>query len=110
MNYVLVGPMNENIAIGKDGIADFCRRHHILRLAIFGSALRGDFGPDSDVDVLVDFMPGHTPGFFRLFEMQEELSGLLGGHKVDLRTPEDLSRYFRDEVVATSEVQYDAGK
>ena len=100
--------MNKNIAIAKDKVVDFCRRHHIRRLAIFGSALRDDFSQDSDIDVLVDFMPGHTPGFFGLFEMQEELSGLLGGHKADLRTPQDLSRYFRDEVVATAEVQYDA--
>ena len=98
--------MNKNIAIAEDKIREFCERHYICRLAIFGSALRDDFGPDSDVDVLVDFMPGHTPGFFKLFEMEEELSGLLGGHKIDMRTPEDLSRYFRDKVVATAQVQY----
>lgn len=102
--------MNENIGIAKDRIADFCRRHHIRRLAIFGSALRGDFGTESDIDVLVDFMPGRTPGFFGMFEMEEELSDIFGGRQVDLRTPEDLSRYFRDEVVAAAEVQYDAGK
>ena len=101
--------MNKNFKINKDKLSDFCRRHHIRRLAIFGSALRGDFGPGSDVDVLVDFMPGHTPGFFRLFEMEEELSCLFGGRKVELRTPEDLSRYFRDKVVATAEVQYVQG-
>ena len=100
--------MNKDIVIAKDKIQDFCERHHIRRLAIFGSALHEDFGPDSDVDVLVDFMPGHTPGFFGLFGMEEELSGLFGGHKVDIRTPEDLSRYFRNEVIATAEVQYDA--
>lgn len=98
--------MNKNFKINKDKLSDFCKRHHIRRLAIFGSALRDDFEPDSDVDVLVDFMPGHTPGFFRLFEMEEELSVLFGGRKVDMRTPEDLSRYFRDEVIATAEVQY----
>lgn len=98
--------MNKNIVIAKEKIADFCERHYIQRLAIYGSVLRGDFGPESDVDVLVDFMPGHTPGFFKLFEIEEELSGLLGGRKVDMRTPEDLSRYFRDKVVATAEVQY----
>jgi len=101
--------MNKNFKINKDKLSDFCERHHIHRLAIYGSALRDDFGPDSDVDVLVDFMPGHTPGFFRLFEMEEELSGLFGGRKVDMRTPEDLSRYFRDEVIATAEVQYVQG-
>jgi predicted nucleotidyltransferase len=98
--------MNEKLAIDKAGIADFCQRHHIARLAIFGSALRDDFRPESDVDVLVDFEPGHVPGFFRLFDMEEELSALFEGRKVDLRTPEDLSRYFRDRVVAQAEVQY----
>ncbi len=98
--------MNKNIVIAEDKIREFCERHYIRRLAIFGSALRDDFGPDSDVDVLVDFMPGHVPGFFRLFEMQEELSSLFRGHKIDMRTPEDLSRYFRDKVVATAQVQY----
>lgn len=98
--------MNGKLAIDKDSIADFCRRHHITRLAIFGSALRDDFRPDSDVDVLVDFEPGHVPGFFRLFDMEEELSALFDGRKMDLRTPEDLSRYFRDEVVAEAKVQY----
>jgi predicted nucleotidyltransferase len=98
--------MNKNIAISKDEIAAFCGRHHIRRLAIFGSALRDDFGPESDVDVLVDFLPGHVAGFFGLFEMEEELSGLFGGRKVELRTPEDLSQYFRDEVIAKAEVQY----
>lgn len=87
-------------------LADFCRSHHIRRLSLFGSVLRDDFGPDSDVDVLVEFDPAHVPGFFRLFDMENELSLLFGGRKVDLRTPEDLSRYFRDEVVARAEVQY----
>ena len=98
--------MNKNLDIPKDKVAVFCRRHHIRRLAIFGSALTGDFGPESDVDVLVDFVPGHTPGFFALFDMEEELSALFGGRKTDIRTVEDLSRYFRDEVMASAEVQY----
>ncbi len=93
----------------KEKVADFCRRHHINRLAIFGSALREDFAPESDVDILVEFEAGHVPGFFRLFEMEEELSTLLDGRKVDLRTPEDLSRYFRDRVLAQAEVQYVRG-
>ena len=97
------------IAIDRDKIAEFCRKHHIRRLAFFGSVLRDDFRPDSDVDVLVEFEPGHVPGFIRLGEMDCELSDLLGGWKVDLRTPEDLSRYFRDEVVASAEVLYGAG-
>ena len=98
--------MNGKLVIDKGQLADFCRRHHIIRLAIFGSALRDDFGPESDIDVLVDFEPGHVPGFFRLFDLEEELSSLFAGRKVDLRTPEDLSRYFREKVVAQAEVQY----
>lgn len=98
--------MNKFLVIDKEKIADFCRRHDIERLGIFGSALRDDFSPDSDVDVLVDFVVGHTPGFFRLFEMEEELSVIFGGRKVDIRTPQDLSRYFRDKVVASAQVQY----
>jgi hypothetical protein len=70
--------------------------------------LRDDFGPDSDVDVLVEFEPGHVPGLFGISRMARELSPLLGGRTVDLRTPEDLSRYFRDEVLAIAEVQYAA--
>lgn len=101
--------MNEKIIINADQISDFCSRHHIKKLAIFGSALRDDFGPESDVDVLVDFMAGHVPGFFGLFDMEEELSRLFGGRKVELRTPQDLSRYFRDKVIATAEVQYVQG-
>ncbi len=87
-------------------IADFYRRNGIHRLALFGSVLREDFGPESDGDVLVEFEPGHVPGFFRLLDMEEELSGLLGGRRVDLRTPQDLSRYFRVEVMAQAEEQY----
>jgi predicted nucleotidyltransferase len=93
----------------KERIAEFCQRHHIRKLSLFGSVLRDDFHPESDVDVLVEFEPGHAPGFFRLFDLEEELSGLFGGRKVDLRTPQDLSRYFRDEVVAQAEVQYARG-
>lgn len=90
----------------KNKIAEFCRQHYIRRLAVFGSVLSDDFGPESDIDVLVEFDPGHVPGFFRLFDLEQELSALLGGRRVDLRTPEDLSRYFRDEVLAQAEVQY----
>ena len=86
-------------------IAEFCKRHHIRRLSLFGSVLREDFRADSDVDVLVEFGPGHVPGFFDLFDVEEDLSTLFG-RRVDLRTPEDLSRYFRDEVMARAEVQY----
>ncbi len=98
-----------HVTIPKEQIAGFCRRHHIKKLALFGSVLRDDFRPDSDIDVLVEFEPGRGPGFFGLFDMQEELSGLFGGRKVDLRTPQELSRYFRDDVVAHAEVQYVQG-
>ena len=101
--------MNKTLSIQKDRLADFCKRHHILRLAIYGSALRSDFRPESDVDVSVDFVPGHTPGFFKLFEMESELSDLFGGRKVEIRTPQDLSRYFRDKVIEDAEVQYVQG-
>ena len=98
--------INKNLIIPRGKIADFCKRHHIHRLAVFGSALRDDFRPESDIDILVDFIPGHVPGFFGLFEMEQELSALFGERKVDLRTPQDLSRYFREQVVASAEVQY----
>ena len=98
-----------NVEIRKEEIAGFCRRHHISRLSLFGSVLRDDFRPTSDVDVLVEFEPDHVPGLFGLARMERELSALLGGRKVDLRTPQDLSRYFRDEVMATAEVQYAQG-
>ena len=98
--------MGVRIFIPKDKIADFCRRHHIRRLSVFGSALRDDFREDSDVDILVEFEPGHVPGLLKLARMERELSQLLGGRKVDLRTPDDLSRYFRAEVLKEAEVQY----
>jgi len=94
------------IEISGPLIAEFCRRHHICRLCLFGSILRDDFGPDSDVDVLVQFEPGATPGF-GFFGIQEELSVLLG-RKVDLNTPGFLSKYFRDQVLREAKVLYDA--
>jgi predicted nucleotidyltransferase len=97
----------QNIKIPQDEIAEFCQRHHIRRLALFGSVLRDDFDPDSDVDVLVEFIPGHVPGF-SFFAMQDELSGLLG-RRVELHTPKFLSRYFRDKVQAEAEIQYAEG-
>lgn len=98
--------MKNKVHIPREKIEEFCRRNHIRRLSLFGSVLREDFGPESDIDVLVEFEKGHVPGFFRLFDMEEELSTILGGRKVDMRTPEDLSRYFRDEVTSSAEVQY----
>ena len=99
----------QNVEIRKEELADFCRRHHISRLSLFGSVLRNDFRPTSDVDVLVEFEPDNVPGLFALARMERELSALLGNRKVDLRTPQDLSRYFRDEVMATADVQYAQG-
>jgi len=96
--------MSVRIAVDRDKIAEFCRRHHIRKLAFFGSVLRDDFRPDSDVDVLVEFEPGHVPGL-RFFDMEAELSEILG-RKVDLNTPRFLSRYFRDRVEAEADVQY----
>ena len=93
------------LQLPQERTAAFCRRHHIRRLALFGSVLRPDFGPQSDVDVLVWFEQGQVPGMFALVAMERELSDMVG-RKVDLRTPEDLSRLFRDEVVAHAEVRY----
>ena len=101
--------MNPQLAIPKDRLAEFCRTHGIRRLAVFGSALRDDFGPDSDIDVLVEFEPERIPGLLGIAGMEMKLSDLFGGRKVDLRTPEDLSRYFRQEVLDTAEVQYAQG-
>ena len=95
------------IQIDKERVADFCRRRHITKLALFGSVLTDCFGPDSDVDVLVEFDPEHIPGLIALSGMEREFSELLG-RKVDMRTPKDLSRHFRDEVVRSARVQYAA--
>ena len=96
------------IEIRQDQIDEFCRRRRIRRLSLFGSILRDDFGPDSDIDVLVEFEPGARVGLL-FFSIERELSELLG-RKVDLHTPGFLSRYFRDEVLAEAEVQYDAAR
>ena len=96
------------IKIPKDKIASFCRKYHIKKLSLFGSVLRDDFGPSSDVDVLVEFEPGKVPGYFRLFDMEEELGSILEGRKVDIRTLKDLSRYFRSMVLESAVVQYAA--
>lgn len=96
------------IDISQAKIAEFCQRHHIQKLSLFGSVLRDDFRPDSDVDVLVEFEPGKTPGYFKLVSMEMELSEMLKGRKIDLRTPNELSIYFRDRVMAEAVVQYDS--
>ncbi|MBI4526877.1 MAG: nucleotidyltransferase family protein [Deltaproteobacteria bacterium] len=97
------------IHVDRERLAAFCRRHHIRRLALFGSALREEFGPESDVDVLVEFEPEHVPGLLGIARLERELSTIFGGRKVDLRTPEDLSRYFRADVIAEAELQYAEG-
>jgi predicted nucleotidyltransferase len=98
-----------HVPVDQERLATFCRRHHIRRLSFFGSVLRADFCPESDIDVLVEFEGGHVPGFFGIARMERELGTILGNRKVDLRTAEDLSRYFRREVLEEAEVQYAQG-
>lgn len=93
------------VEIPYSKLVEFCRHHHIRKLALFGSVLEDSFRPDSDIDVLVEFEPGHTPGL-AFFAIEEELSNLLG-RKVDLNTTKFLSRYFRDEAAAKAEVLYE---
>jgi len=99
--------MSDHLDIDREAVAELCRRNHIRRLSLFGSVLRDDFGPESDVDVLVEFEPGHRIGLIKMAGIEIEFSRLFG-RKVDLRTPQDLSRYFRDDVVSSAEVQYAA--
>ena len=94
------------IEIPEAQIGELCRRNGIRKLALFGSVLSDRFSESSDIDVLVEFRPEQRVGFFRLADIEEELSGLLGGRKVDLRTPMELSRYFRDQVVRDALVVY----
>ena len=96
----------KNIHIPADKIAEFCKRNRIRKLSLFGSVLRPDFRPDSDIDLLVEFRAGAAPSLLDLARMERELSAVLGGRKVDMRTPKELSRYFRDEVLSTASVQY----
>ena len=91
----------------KDALARVCRKHRIRRLALFGSVLKGTDRPDSDIDFLVEFEPDAVPGFLGLAEIEAELAGLLG-RQVDLRTANELSRYFREEVERSAEVQFAA--
>ena len=97
----------QNITIPADIIEAFCAKHHIRRLALFGSALRDDFTPESDIDLLAEFAPGEPVGLIRLGMVEAELSDLLG-RRVDLNLPDMLSTYFRDEVLAEAETLYDA--
>ncbi len=94
-----------NISIQKEAIAEFCQRHHIQKLSFFGSVLRDDFSPQSDIDILVEFSSQHIPGLIGLAAMEQELSSIFQ-RQVDLRTAEDLSPYFRQEVLDSAIIQY----
>jgi len=96
---------HHGIELPEDQIAAFCRRHGVRRLSLFGSILGDEFGPESDVDILVEFEPGRTPGLLRMAALELELSEMLG-RTVDLRTPRELSRHFRDDVLRTCEEHY----
>ncbi len=96
------------IEIPRERMAEFCRKHHIRKLAFFGSVISEHFTQDSDVDVLVEFEPGQVVGLLRLAGMELELSEIIG-RKIDMRTPADLSRYFREEVLSSAEIQYAEG-
>jgi predicted nucleotidyltransferase len=97
--------MSPHLVIDRQAVTAFCQRHRVARLALFGSALRDDFGPDSDVDVLVEFLPGHVPGL-NFVSMERELSGLLQGRRVDLVTPKFLNVRIRERVLREAEPLY----
>lgn len=97
--------MSPHVHIDHDAVSAFCRRHNIKRLALFGSVLREDFGPDSDIDVLVEFQPGHVPGF-KFVSIERELSTLLNGRRVDMVTAKFLNARIRDHVLSTAEPLY----
>ena len=97
------------VQLPREKIADFCRRNRIRKLSLFGSALKGKLRKDSDIDLLVEFQTDEAPSLLDLSRMERELSTILDGRKVDLRTPNELSRYFRDEVLSTASVQYAEG-
>lgn len=101
--------MNPNFRVPEHEIAAFCQRNHIRKLSLFGSVLRDDFTPDSDVDVLVEFEPGNSVGLITFAKMELELTDIVG-RKVDLRTPQDLSRYFRQQVLDMAQVQYERAR
>jgi len=102
-------PKQPNLKIPKNEIAEFCKRNHIRKLSLFGSALSKDFKDASDIDVLVEFDPASMPGLIKLAGMEIELSEILG-RKADLRTAQDLSRYFRQKVLDSAQVQYAEGR
>lgn len=94
--------------VDQEALAALCRRHHIKRLSLFGSTLKGTARPDSDIDLLVEFEPEAHPTYFTLAQIELDLSPLFDGKRIDLRRPRELSRYFRDEVVREAEPQYEA--
>ncbi|MBI5971086.1 MAG: nucleotidyltransferase family protein [Deltaproteobacteria bacterium] len=96
------------IEIPHEKVVEFCRKNHIRKLSFFGSVLRGDFSPESDIDVLVEFIPGMGPGYIGLSQMERELTGIFD-RKIDLRTPNELSKYFREEVITSALVEYAKG-
>src|SRR5215212_3342568 len=98
--------MAPRIPIDRVRLAEFCRRHHIRKLALFGSVLREDFRAESDVDVLYEFKSGHAVGYFGLLRMEEELGSLFGGHRVEMVEPSYLNRWIKDEVLSAAQVQY----
>lgn len=100
--------MVQNLGIKEDRLAEFCRKHHICKLSFFGSVLRSDFRPESDVDVLVRFDPAHPVGF-RIFEMEEELSNLFGGRRIDIVNEKFLNRHLRTRILSEAQVQYAEG-
>jgi uncharacterized protein len=108
LNQPRVDSMPDHLFTDRDALTSLCRRRHIRRLSLFGSVLKGNARPDSDVDLLVEFSRGAKPSFLDLADIERELSALLAGRRVDLRTAEDLSRYFRDDVLREAEVQYES--
>ncbi len=100
--------MSPSITLDKKALADFCKKRHVRKLSLFGSAVRADFKPGSDLDLLVEFDPGHTPGL-AFFSLADELSAFFG-RKVDLNTPRSLSPHFRDQALSESETLYDAAR
>ena len=101
-----LGKKQHGIKIQKQKLAAYCKKNHIKKLAFFGSFIRDDFDYGSDIDILVEFERGQTPGFFDLIRMEEQLSHFFKGKEIDLRTPNDLSRYFKKKVVSNAEVLY----
>jgi predicted nucleotidyltransferase len=99
--------LEDRIDVEQGAISEFCRRNHIRKLSFFGSVLRDDFRPESDIDLLVEFDPDQVPGYFQLSAMERELSGLLG-RKVDLRTPGEISDYILDRVLTSSQVWHES--